>query len=125
MGEAGDETVLVFIHLPEPLEPEEREARYADPLDAKLRVANLGFVSGGGALQDAPDENGHRAILWGGVDADVYDLDAGRALLRDHLPELGCLAGTRLQFEDAAEHWEDVFNGDEWTLYQPQQRVGE
>jgi len=115
------ETHFIFIYLPEALEPDVREERYGDPLNTQLEQAGLGFVSGGGSLLSAPDENGSRDIIHIGVDVDVYDLDAGRALLRRLLPELGCPAGTKLEFSDHEAHWADLFDSDLWHLRQPRQ----
>jgi len=109
-------TSLIFIQIPEELDPEDRETRYGEPLDAALRVAAVGFVSGGGTLYDAPDEDGERDIIFSGVDADVYDIDTGRALLRTELIALDCPADTKLEFARADGHWHDVFDGTGWRL---------
>ncbi|WP_375395535.1 hypothetical protein [uncultured Sphingomonas sp.] len=100
------------------MKPDEREARYGDPLNAELRLANVGEVSGGGSLLSDEDEMGRRSIIFSGIDVDAYDLDAARTILRDHLPHLGCVAGTRLEFEDNGS-WEDVFVGPGWIERQP------
>ncbi len=36
------DTELIYIHLPEALEPEERELRYGEPIDAELKLRALG-----------------------------------------------------------------------------------
>ena len=106
---------FIYVLIPEQIGPEERWTGFADPLEIALTRAGIGAVTGGGALYDAPDdEDGSREIIHCGVDVDVYDLDAGRALLRDELAELGCPAGTRLSF--ANDPREDVFDGTAWRL---------
>ena len=70
--EPSGDTHFIYIQLAELLEPDEREARYAEPLDAELQLAGCGYVSGGGALFEAPNENGERAMIYCGVDVDAY-----------------------------------------------------
>lgn len=110
---------FIYVHLPEQLEPDEREARYGEPLDTELRLARLGEVSGGGALFEAPDEHGDREMIHCGVDVDTADLDSARTLLREQLPLLGCREGTCLDFRDDEGEWRDVFDGEAWRLRQP------
>jgi hypothetical protein len=102
----------IYIYLPEALEPEERGPRYGDWLDAELKLFGLGFVSGGGTLL-AEDEEGERAIISCGIDVDTSDVDAARALLREHLPDLGCPRGTELQYSEALC---DHFDGRHWAM---------
>ena len=103
---------FIFIILPGPIHPEEREAKFGDPLDSDLRVAGLGFVSGGGSLLSAPDENGESSIIYAAVDVDTIDIETARGLLRDNLPDLGCPEGTRIQFGDLQDRFEDG----EWSI---------
>ena len=118
----GDDYRFIYVYLPEPLAPDEREGRYGDPLNAELRLAGLGEVSGGGALLAAPDAEGRQAIIYAGVDVDATDLDGALALLRQHLPELGCPPDTRLEYHDADADWQDVYDGATWRLRQPPTR---
>ncbi|HEV2816566.1 MAG TPA: hypothetical protein VGW40_05020 [Allosphingosinicella sp.] len=113
-------TWLIYILLPEPLQPFDRAARYEDALEAELGLAGLGCVSGGGSQLSEEKPDGTRDILFCGIDVDTYDVDAARALLRLHLPELGCPAGTQLQFRDDADvPLLDEFDGAEWRLELP------
>ena len=111
-------TAFIYVLLPEPLPPFDRDARYGDPIDAELRLAGLGYVSGGGALLSAPAEDGSREIEYCGIDVEANDVDATRALLRLHLPELGCVAGTLLEYEADAE-LQDEYDGANWHLARP------
>ena len=56
--------------------------------------------------------DGQWRVLYSIIDTDVTDLDAGRALIRLHLAELGCPAGTLLQFDDREDRWD----GERWHL---------
>ncbi len=113
-------TSLIYILLPEPLQPLDRAARYEDPLEAELGLAGFGYVSGGGSLLSEEKPDGSRDIIFCGVDVDAYDVDAARELLRRHLPELGCPVGTQLQFGDETdEPLQDEYDGVEWRLGQP------
>ncbi len=103
---------LVFVILPGPIDPEAREQRFGAPLDAELRLAGLGLVSGGGTMV-SEDEEG--TILFAGVDVDTSDVAGARQLLREHLPELGCPDGTRLEFGGL----QDRFDGARWHLAEP------
>jgi hypothetical protein len=110
-------TWLIYILLPEPLQPVDRGARYEDPLEAELGLAGLGYVSGGGSSLGREKPDGSRDIEYCGIDVDAYDVDAVRGLLRLHLPELGCPAGTQLHYRDKAdEPLQDEYDGAEWNL---------
>ena len=114
----GD-TELVFIVLPEALEPDRRYSKYERFLDAALRILKLGYVSGGGSNLSAPRQDGSRDIDWVGVDVDTINVDNCRALLREHLPELGCLPGTVLQYDSYDDMFQDEYDGREWHLARP------
>lgn len=109
-------TDLVYIVLPESLDPMDREARYEDPIEAELKLSKLGYVSGGGSSLSDEKPDGSRDIEWCGIDVDTIDVDKCRALLRQHLPELGCLAGTQLQFWNDDAPLQDEFDGETWRL---------
>ena len=114
-GSEPEDTDFIFIVLPGAIEPDERESRFGAPLDADLRVAGIGFVSGGGSLFSAPDENDECQILFAGVDVNVLDIGIAREVLRDWLPDLGCPIGTRIQFGE----FQDRFDGSHWRLDEP------
>lgn len=116
----SSETSLVFIHLPEAIEPEVREARYETPLEAELQLSGLGWVEGGGTLMSAEKADGSRDILSCGIDVDAYDVPAALGLLRAHLPSLGCPVGTRLEYQEPDAALYDEYDGNVWVVRQPQ-----
>ena len=117
-------TWLIYILLPEPLQPLDRAARYEDALEAELGLAGLGFVSGGGSLLSEEKPDGTRDIRYCGIDVDAYDVHAVRALLRLHLPELGCPAGTQLHYrEETDTPLLDEYDGAEWRLGLPRKMM--
>jgi len=114
--EPGD--IYTPILLPGDFDPFERQARFTQYIDAELRMTGLGSAGGGSAIQfldeDEDDEGGDDQwrVLYSIIDTDVTDLDAGRALIRVQLAELGCPAGTLLQFDDREDRWD----GERWHL---------
>ena len=120
--EEPDDTSFIYVLLPAPLEPDEREARFGAPIDAELQLTSLGYVSGGGQLLSAPDEKGDRTIQYCGIDVDAVDVDATRELLRFHLPMLGCPAGTEIQYRESELDLMDRYDGDQWALARPRPR---
>jgi hypothetical protein len=115
----AEPTELIYIRLPEPLEPLDRGEKYEDPLDAELRLTKLGYVSGGGSSLGDEKPDGTREIEWCGIDVDTAHVDEARALLREILPELGCLKGTSLQFRKGDSPLQDMFDGSGWELDLP------
>ena len=113
-------TYLIYVKLPEPLDPIDRSSRYADPLEAELQLSGLGFVSGGGSSLSEERPDGTREVEYCGIDVDAYDVDAVRDLLREHLPELGCVDGTELYYRDKADvPLSDIYGNNQWSLGQP------
>lgn len=113
-------TELIYIMLPEPLQPLDRGSRYEDPLEVELILADLGFVSGGGSSLSDERADRSREIEFCGIDVEAYEVAAVRALLRAQLPELGCLPGTQLHYRDEAEApLLDEYDGIEWRLDLP------
>lgn len=116
--EPGD--IYTPILLPGDFDPFERQARFTQYIDAELRMTGLGSAGGGSAIQfrdgdeddDDGAEDGQWRILYSIIDTDVTDLDAGRELIRLQLAELGCPAGTLLQFDDREDRWD----GERWHL---------
>ncbi|MFI4973467.1 MAG: hypothetical protein ACHP84_02885 [Caulobacterales bacterium] len=122
--DVSEATELIYVKLPEPLEPFERGDRYGGPLDAELRLAGVGYVSGGGALLSAPNADGSRTIEYCGVDVDALDVPRALELLRRELPELGCLSGTELQYQLGAARLIDRFTGTGWATALPEEAPG-
>ena len=46
------------------------------------------------------------------IDVEATDVAGARALLRLHLPELGCPPGTLIQYDDLEDRWD----GERWQL---------
>lgn len=107
--EPGD--IYTPILLPGDFDPFVRQARFTSHVDAELRMAGLGSAGGGAAIE-ALDDDGDWRTLYSIIDADVTELDAGRALIRLHLAELGCPPGTLVQFDDREDRWD----GERWHL---------
>lgn len=118
-----DHTELIYVYLPQSLEPLERGARYEDAIDAELRLHKLGYVSGGGSSLGEENPDGTRDVEFCGVDVDTVDVDAARTLLRDQLPTLGCPAGTQLHYRRDETPLQDEYDGAEWALDRPREMM--
>jgi hypothetical protein len=112
-------TELIYIRIPEPLQPLVRGDLFEDPLDAELKLAQLGEVSGGGSQLSDLRPDGTRSIEWCGIDVDVIDVPAALELLRRELPPLGCPPGTELQYILNSAPFLDTFDGTVWDIGQP------
>jgi hypothetical protein len=113
MLEDPDDVESMTVVIPGDIDPFERHYRYSVFVDAELRLARIGCSVGGGTLWwDKDEEDEADEIAYCILDVDATDVDAVRALLRLHLPELGCPEGTLIQFEGL----EDRYDGAEWHL---------
>ena len=117
------QTELIYILLPQDLDPFERHVRFADPIDVELRLAGLGYVSGGGSLSRADDEDGSQEAEFCGVDVEATDVPAARDLLRRLLPALECPTGTQLHYREAGEPLQDEYDGTDWVIGRPPERL--
>jgi hypothetical protein len=105
-----EESLFVFIRIPEPLEPLERAEKYEDPLEESLTASGFGVLTGGGAMLAAPDADGHREFEWCGIDIDLFDFDAGLDLIRRELTRLGAPKGTILEYTlDGIAYERDIY----------------
>ncbi len=95
-GQSGKQ--LIFVRIPEQLQPLDRGAKYEDPLDAALKKHAVGEVSGGGSLLSAPDKNGKRSIEWVGIDVDLTNFEKGLPILKRELRRLGAPHNTVLEY---------------------------
>ena len=111
-----DDVDYMSVIVPGDLDPFDRLYRFSIHVDAELRLAGLGCSVGGGTMFSEEDEDGESEILFCVLDVDATDVDGARALLRLHLPELGCPDGTLIQY---AEDLEDRYDGENWLLAQP------
>lgn len=85
---------FVFVRINESIMPIERGQKYEDPLDAALKEAKLGKVTGGGSSLSK-----ERKIIWVGVDVDLIDLDRGLPFLKQKLFDLGAPKGSTLEYQ--------------------------
>ena len=112
-----DQGEFIYVYLPQDIEPDERYARYQEPLDAELRLHGAGWVSGGGSMMGDELEDGTEECLHVGVDVDAVDVPRAREILRTLLPSLGAPVGTRLLYHDDDDRQlEDRYDGAGWTL---------
>lgn len=86
--------VLVYVKINESLMPIARGKKYEDPLDAALRSARLGEVTGGGSALSKTGQ-----VEWFGIDIDLLDIDKGIPLIRKKLIELGAPKGSSIEYE--------------------------
>lgn len=105
-------TDYMSVLLPEDIEPDERFYRYSVMLDAELRLVGVGSTEGGGTMLSAERADGGRDVLFVILDVDAASVDGAREVLQRNLPELGCPAGTLIQYGDQ----EDRFDGFHWHL---------
>jgi hypothetical protein len=84
----------VFVKITEKLMPVARGEKYEDPLDAELKIAKLGEVTGGGT--NLSKEHG---ILWIGIDVELTDLERGVPFLQQALRKLGAPRGSTIEYE--------------------------
>ncbi len=84
----------VHIRLPDPLSPEARMVKYAEPLDEALRREGLGRVVGGGTQLSR-----ERRIVSVEVDLQLLDLERGVPFVRRALRDLGAPRGSMVEFE--------------------------
>jgi hypothetical protein len=87
-------TTFVFVKVAESIQPIARGEKYEDPLDAALKAAKLGEVTGGGSSLSKDKQ-----IEWVGVDVELKDVMKGVPFLRRKLIELGAPKGSTLQYE--------------------------
>ena len=87
-------TTFVFVKVAESIQPIARGSKYEDPLDAALKAAKLGEVTGGGSSLSKD-----RKIEWVGVDVELTDVMKGVPFLRRKLIELGAPKGSTLEYE--------------------------
>ncbi len=87
-------TVFVFAKIQDRVQPIERGTKYEDPLDAALKQAKFGEVTGGGS--SLTKEN---TIDWVGVDIELVNLTDALAFTKKKLRELGAPKGSVLEFE--------------------------
>src|SRR6188768_3179133 len=85
------QATTVTARLHEHIEPLDRGTRYEDPLDAALRDAGVGEVTGGGSQLGELGE-----IEFADIEIVVSDLDAALPVIARVLEEAGAPAGSQL-----------------------------
>jgi hypothetical protein len=90
------EPTFVFAHINARAQPIDRGDRFEDPLDAVLKEAGVGEVTGGGCGLASGDSN---EIEFDGIDIDLIDLGRGLPLVIQTLERLGAPKGSRLEFD--------------------------
>ena len=86
----------LYIKIPEPLLPEQRHKKYADPISSFLTAENLGYINGGGTSMTADKTQ----ITSVGVEVIVYDRETGVDAVVQILRELEAPSGTQIYVED-------------------------
>ncbi|MDR7191940.1 hypothetical protein [Luteimonas terrae] len=96
--EAGAQgPVDVFVRIPEAIWPVARGEKYEDPIDAALRGAGLGEVTGGGSQLGPSAPDGTPTIEWVGIDVELSELERGLPLLKRELRRIGAPAETAIE----------------------------
>lgn len=110
--EPGD--IATPILIPDDLDPHERHYRFTLYVDAELRLTGLGSAGGGWQIRlyDDGDDEDEGEVAYSIIDTDVTELEPGLALIRLHLVELGCPAGTLIQYDEREDRWD----GECWHL---------
>ena len=85
------QTTTVTARLYEHIEPLDRGERYEDPLDAALREAGVGEVTGGGSQLGELGE-----IEFADIEIVVSDVDAALPVITEALEKAGAPAGSQL-----------------------------
>ncbi len=104
---SGNDTVFVFVRVPESIQPLDRAAKYEEPLQLALKRAKLGEVTGGGSQLTERKPDGSRDIEWVGIDVELSSLDHGLGFLKQELIRLGAPKGTVLEYERGGKQVED------------------
>jgi hypothetical protein len=84
---------IVFAKIVQPIDPDERERVYEEPLAEFLAEHDLGEITGGGTMQDK-----HGGVLFAGIDIEVRDPERAVPLIARKLAELGAPAGSELEY---------------------------
>lgn len=99
-------TFFVFAKIQDKVQPIERGTKYEDPLDAALKAAKLGEVTGGGSMLTK-----EKTIDWVGVDIELVNLTDALDFTKKKLRELGAPKGSVLEFKkDGKEHTTSIHN---------------
>ncbi len=95
---AVDNITVVAAKINDPVDSGNRATKYEEPLDAALKEAKVGEVTGGG---NSVGKNGK--IEWAGVDIEINDIQKGIPLIKQKLLELGAPKGSMLEYKVGAK----------------------
>ena len=95
---AEDKTITIAAKILDPVTAETRATKYEEPLDATLKEAKVGEVTGGG---NSVGKGGK--IEWAGVDIEVTDVQKAVPLIKQKLVELGAPKGSSLEYRVGAK----------------------
>ena len=104
---AAESAMFVDVRIPESIVPLERGAKYERPLEAALKAAGLGDITGGGSQLGPPKADGTSDILAVDLDVELTKGAEGLALLRAKLNELNAPKGTTLIYDLGGKHTEE------------------
>lgn len=82
------------VTIPGNIQPVERGARFADPLDRALRAAALGEIGDEGTQMGVV--GGRLGVIAANIEVTVSDLDRGLTLIRQVLKAAGAPAATTI-----------------------------
>jgi hypothetical protein len=103
---ASKTTFFVFAKIQDKVGPVERGVKYANPLDAALKTARLGEVTGGGSMLKKD-----KSIDWIGVDIELINLSDALEFTKKKLRELGAPKGSVLEFERGGKNVVEPIHG--------------
>jgi hypothetical protein len=86
---------FVFAKIMDPVNPMERRARYAEPLNASLEAQGWGKVTGGGTMLDKDG-----TVKWLGIDIELTRTDGALEFIRQCLLDLGAPEGSLLEYTE-------------------------
>lgn len=95
---ADEKVITVSAKITDPVTSENRATKYEEPLDAALKEAKLGEVTGGG---NSVGKGGK--IEWAGVDIEINDVQKGIPLIKQKLLDLGAPKGSSLEYRIGAK----------------------
>jgi hypothetical protein len=100
----------VYVRIPVAFDPDERFARFEEPLDSALQFSEAGRVAGGGTMYSAERGDEDREALFCGIDVDLDRPAKGFGILLEELRHLEVPRGTTIELvvdgrEYAVEVW--------------------
>jgi hypothetical protein len=95
---AAETVTTVEVKINESVSSDARATKYDEPLDAALKEAKVGEVTGGG---NSLGKSGK--IEWAGLDIEINDVQKGIPLIKQKLLELGAPKGSSLEYKVGAK----------------------